>query len=133
MSTEISNSINIKEKADFVFLNSGLILSKLKNEATRDDTTNGLQIILFCDNNLDSSVHIKFDLLSKNCDIIYENNYQSAMSIIFYMINFIDASNFNIDGKERLRNKLREYTKYFYCPENELVKNHQFIKFIPKK
>lgn len=133
MKNEISNSMNIKEKADFVYLNSGIILSKLENEFDRADTENSLQILLFFDTKLDELTEIAFNLINKSCPVKHKNNYESAIAIIFHMAYLINSYQFNEDGKERLRNQLRLYTKYFNCDKDDLTKNKQYIRLYEKK
>lgn len=123
---------NIKEKSDFIYLNSGLILSKLNSTYDAFDTENELQILLLYDSSLEELYDIRFKLLLKNCDIIYENNYQSAMEIIFHIARLIENTIYDEEGKIRLRDKIRMYTKYFECDEKELVKNKKYIKFTEK-
>lgn len=132
MIDKISNEMFLKEKADFLFLNSGLIASKLDNDFTKFDTENNLQILLFYDTRIDDLPEIKFELLMKNTPVIYENGYESSMKIIFHIAQLIDESNYTSDGKERLRDKLRLYTKYFNYDNKDLVKNKQFIRLIEK-
>ena len=123
---------NIKEKSDFIYLNSGLILSKLNSTYDAFDTENELQILLLYDSSLEELYDIRFKLLLKNCDIIYENNYQSAMEIIFHIARLIENTIYDEEGKIRLRDKIRIYAKYFECDEKELVKNKKYIKFTEK-
>lgn len=132
MIDKISNEMFLKEKADFLFLNSGLIASKLDNDFTKSNTENNLQILLFYDTRIDDLPEIKFELLMKNTPVIYENGYESSMKIIFHIAQLIDESNYTSDGKERLRDKLRLYTKYFNYDNKDLVKNKQFIRLIEK-
>ena len=132
MIDRISNEMFIKEKADFLYLNSGLIASKLDNDFSKFDTENNLQILLFYDTKIDDLPEIKFELLMKNTDIIYDNNYESSIKIIFHIAQMIDEANYTEDGKERLRDKLRLYTKYFNYDSKDLVKNKQFVRLIEK-
>ena len=132
MIDKISNEMYLKEKADFLFLNSGLLASKLENEFTKFDTENNLQILLFYDTKIDDLPEVKFELLMKNTPIIYENNYESSTKIIFHIARMIDNSNYTIDGKERLRDKLRLYMKYFNYDSKDLTKNKQFVRLIEK-
>lgn len=132
MIDKISNEMFIKEKADFIYLNSGLIASKLDNDFTKFDTENNLQILLFYDTKIDDLPEIKFELLIKNTPVIYESNYESSMKIIFHIAELIDESNYTADGKERLRDKLRLYNKYFNYDNKDLVKNKQFVRLIEK-
>ena len=132
MIDKVSNTIIMKEKADFISLNSGLISSKLENDFTRSDTENNLQILLFYDTRIDDLPEIKFELLMRNTPIIHENNYESSIKIIFHIARMIDEANYSEDGKERLRNKLRLYTKYFGYDNNDLFKNKQFVRLIEK-
>ena len=132
MIDRINNTMILKEKADFLSLNSGLIASKLENDFTKSDTENNLQILLFYDTRIDELPEIKFELLMKNIPIIYENNYESSIKIIFHIAKMIDEANYTKDGKERLRNKLRLYIKYFNCDNKDLVKNKQFVRLIEK-
>lgn len=125
-SEEISN---IKNKANFIYMNSGIILSKLLNEKTMDDTLNHLQLILLCDSPLDKLNDVCCFLTSKNdINTIYDNNYNSSIKIIFYICNFINTSDLQ-EGKISLLNKLREYPKHFKCSENDLITNNQFVSY----
>ena len=132
MIDKISNAMILKEKADFIYLNSGLIASKLDNDFTKFDTENNLQILLFYDTRIDDLPEIKFEILMKNTPVTYENNYESSMKIIFHIAKMIDESNYTVDGKERLRDKLRLYTKYFNYDNKDLIKNKQFVILIEK-
>ena len=132
MRNEISINLNAKEKAEFLYLNSGLILSKLNDDFNRNDTENHLQILLFYDTKLDDLVETKFSLLSKCCNVSYDNNYESAMNIIFHMANLINNSEFHEDGKARLRNQLRKYTKFFPYDKDDLIKNKKYVRFYEK-
>ncbi len=132
MQDKIANSITIKEKADFIYLNSGIILSKLNDEYLRTDIENHLQMILFFDTPLNELTENTFNLLNRNCPVIYQSNYNSAIEIIFHMAYLIDNENFLESGKERLRNQLRLYTKYFPYEEKDLIKNKKYIRFYEK-
>lgn len=132
MIDKISSEMFIKEKADFIYLNSGLIASKLDNDFTKFDTENNLQILLFYDTKIDDLPEIKFELLMKNTPVIYESNYESSMKVIFHIAQLIDDSNYTADGKERLRDKLRLYSKYFNYDNKDLIKNKQFVRLIEK-
>lgn len=132
MSDRITNNMNIKEKADFIYLNSGIILSKLEDKFLCADTENNLQILLFFDTKLDELTEIAFNLINKNCTVNHNNNYESAIAIIFHMAFLIDNYEFNEDGKERLRNQLRLYTKYFSHDKDDLAKNKQYVRLYEK-
>lgn len=132
MNDKITNSMNVKEKAEFIYLNSGIILSKLENEFFCSDTENSLQILLFFDTKLDELTEIAFNLISKNCTVNHKNNYGSAIAIIFHMAFLIDNYEFSEDGKERLRNQLRLYTKYFSYDKDDLDKNKQYVRLYEK-
>lgn len=133
MKNEISNSKNIKEKAEFVYLNSGIIRSKLEADFLRTDIENSLQILLFFDTKLNDLTDITFNLISKNCPVIYKNNYQSAIEIIFHMAYLINDYNYNEDGKERLRDQLRLYMRYFNYNKDDMVKNKQYVRLYDNK
>ena len=133
MKDKITNSMTIKEKAEFIYLNSGIILSKLNDEYLHIDTENNLQIILFFDTPLNELTENTFSLLNRNCPVIYKNNYSSAIAIIFHMAHLIDKENFLEDGKIRLRNQLRLYTKYFPYEGKDLIKNKKYVRLYEKK
>lgn len=132
MKDKIANSIAIKEKAEFIYLNSGIILSKLDDEFLRVDVENNLQMILFFDTPLNELTENTFSLLNRTCPVIYPSNYESSIKIIFHMAYLIDNENFLEDGKERLRNQLRLYTKYFPYEEKDLIRNKQYVRFHEK-
>ena len=132
MQNKVDDNLIIKEKAEFLYLNSGLILSKLEDEFTQADTENHLQILLFYDTKLDDLVETKFSLLSKSNNVTYKNNYESSMDIIFHMARLINDSDFYEDGKYRLRDQLRRYTQYFPYDKADLVKNKKYVRLYEK-
>lgn len=121
--------LNIKEKSSFIFANSGLICSKLDDPKSYEETLNNLQVFLLCDLSLDQLGEICFFLSNKNnTNIIYTNNYNNAIKIIFVICKFVNDSNYSDEGKISLRNKLREYNKYFNYTNKDLKKTHKFVK-----
>lgn len=132
MHSEANRQLIIKEKADFIYFNSGIILSKLNNEFLKKDVENNLQILLLYDTNLNDYPNEKYSLISKTCDAKFPNNYESAIRIIFHLANLINTSAFHEDGKLRLRNKLREFPKYFECSKEDLEVNKKYVRLYEK-
>lgn len=134
MYTRKDEIFNIKEKSNFIYMNSGVILSKLENKLTSDETFNYLQILLLGDQSLEQLVEICCYLIYKNeLNINHNNGYSSAIRIIFYVCEQINNSNYLEEGKKSLRNKLREYTKYFEYTNKDLEENKELVEFVYKK
>ena len=132
MQDRIAYKKNIKDKAEFIYLNSGIILSKLEDDYLRPDAENNLQIILFFDTKLGELSENVFNLLNRTCPVFHGNNYSSAIAIIFHMANMINECEFLEDGKERLRDQLRRYTEYFPYEQDDLVKNKKYVRLYEK-
>lgn len=134
MYTRKDEILNIKEKSNFVYMNSGIILSKLENKLSSDETFNYLQILLLGDQSLDQLVEICCYLIYKNdFNNQYENGYSSAIRIIFYICEQINESDYLEEGKRSLRDKLRDYTKYFECTNKDLEENRKLVEFVYRK
>lgn len=120
----------MKEKANFIFNNSGVIYTKLLNQYTFSETSNILQTLLLCNSSIQNFNSICTDLISKKENFYYENNsYKCAIGIIFEICNQVNSSNLDISEQKALRNILRQYTRYFKIDENyDLRNNNHFIK-----
>lgn len=121
--------LNYKTKSDFIFVNSGLICSKLDNDKTYEETLNYLQVLLLCDLSLEQLSEIYFYLSNKNnMNGTYDNTYSNCIKIIFTVCEFVNNSNYSEEGKASLRNKLREYTKFFRYNKDDLRNNSNYVK-----
>lgn len=126
MNTEIQN---IKEKADFIYKNSGIIWSKLNDPLKYEEAVNNLQVLLLCNYTLDEDLCVCKELLqSKTANKHYDNGYNASMKIIFYMTNFINNNSNLTKNKEALKDRLRQFTKCFYATNKELLDNNEFVK-----
>lgn len=120
--------LNIKKTSEFIFLNSGIILDQLTNEKTKESMENYLQILLLCNFPFEENIEICQEISSVSKNNKHKNNYTSAINIIFIMVEYIMTSGYNDEGKERLRNKLRQHARHFECPNKLLKENKQFVK-----
>lgn len=134
MHTRKDEIFNIKEKSNFLYMNSGIILTKLENSLTSDETFNYLQILLLGDQSLDQLVEICCYLIHKN-ELVskYKDGYNAAIRTIFYVAEQIINSDYLEEGKTSLRNKLREYTRHFECNDEDLKDNNKLVEFVYKK
>lgn len=127
---KIDDILNIKEKSDFIFANSGIISYKLNDPGSYEDILNHLQVFLLCDLSLEQLNEICFFLSDKkNIRQFNDNNYSNFIRIIFTVCEFVNQSNYSEEGKISLRNKLREYTKYHDYTEEDMKKNEKYVKF----
>lgn len=127
---KIDDILNIKEKSDFIFANSGIISYKLNDHGSYEDILNHLQVFLLCDLSLEQLSEICFFLSDKkNIRQFNDNNYSNFIRIIFTVCEFVNQSNYSEEGKISLRNKLREYTKYHDYTEEDMKKNEKYVKF----
>lgn len=120
--------INIIEKADFIYNNSGIICSKLSNDETYEDILNYLQVFLLCDLPINKLEEICDVLKNNNTKTIFENNYNSAIKIIFSVCELINESNYNINGKNSLKDKLRKYMEHLKFDESIRALNNGYVK-----
>mgnify|MGYP004512688575 CR=1 FL=1 len=121
---------NNREKANFIYANSGIICTKIQNENFRQDTLNELQSLLLYNDSLENMKATMESLCNKSNFVnFYINNYFNSISIIFELCHQINESNLDLETKKKLRNKLRIYTRYFKVDEqDDLRKNNKFVK-----
>ena len=121
----------IKQKAEFIFKNSRIIWSNLQDINRQKYITNSLQTLLLFNESLDSLKILCNDLIENDKEINEDySNYENAMDILFYMSRVINK---NVPkNRDLLRNKLREYVKYFPVTKADLQINVKFIKIKTK-
>lgn len=121
---------NNREKANFIYANSGIICTKIQNEKFRQDTLNELQKLLLYNDSLENMNATMESLCNKSNFVNFcMNNYFNSISIIFELCHQINESNLDLETKKKLRNKLRIYTRYFKVDEqDDLRKNNKFVK-----
>ena len=117
-----NNELNIKEKAEFIYNNSGIISTKLSIDKKREDILNHLQVFFLCD--------LGITELKEICDelILLDNNYNSSINIIFSICELINESDYTIDGKISLKNKIRKYVMYLKYDESIRALNNNYVK-----
>jgi len=125
----------IKEKADFIMNNSGLIFSKLSNPKTYEETIDNLAYILLTTSEMtESDIQIKVnDLLGKKDNIIinYTNSYENSIRIIFELCKYINNMLKDDQQKINILNILRKYPKRFIAPNNGFIENNNLVYINP--
>jgi len=123
-----NSELNIKEKTEFIYNNSGIICSKLINDDRTEDILNYLQVFLLCDLPIKELEEICNVLIKKDTHIYYENDYNSTIKILFSICNLINESDYSIEGKESLKNKIRKYMKYIKYDESIPAIKNSYVK-----
>jgi len=125
----------IKEKADFIMNNSGVIFSKLSNKKTYEETIDNLAYILLTTSEMtESDIQIKVnDLLGKKDNIIinYTNSYENSIRIIFELCKYINNMLKDDQQKINILNILRKYPKRFIAPNNGFIENNNLVYINP--
>jgi|GEM_PF-3171920 len=103
-----NNLFIIKENMKFIYDNSGIILTKLLNINTFENTHFLLENFIFL-----SDETVQNELINNN-DLYSEYNdcYNSAINIIFNMCHKINNSDKTKEEKDNLKNTLRIYTRH---------------------
>lgn len=123
-----NNELNIKEKAEFIYNNSGIISTKLSIDKKREDILNHLQVFFLCDLGISELKEICDELIKKDIPILLDNNYNSSINIIFSICELINESDYTIDGKTSLKNKIRKYMMYLKYDESIRALNNSYVK-----
>lgn len=123
-----NNELNIKEKAEFIYNNSGIISTKLSIDKKREDILNHLQVFFLCDLGITELKEICDELIKKDIPILLDNNYNSSINIIFSICELINESDYTIDGKISLKNKIRKYVMYLKYDESIRALNNNYVK-----
>lgn len=124
----------IKQKADFIMNNSGILIRKIENETTKDETINGLIIILLSDLSIEHSElnNIAKDLISQSImhHNDYDNNYQNAIKVIFILCFNINKLIKNDSQRRNLLDIIRKYPQKFKCSKREQLEvNQKYVKY----
>lgn len=128
------HSVIIKQKADFIYNNSGILVYKLENEATKDETINELTIILLSSlplenselNNMATDLTNSSSLRRNN----YDNNYHNAIKVIFTLCLYINKHITDDNQRATLLDIIRKYPQKFESIQYEdLEKNGELIKY----
>lgn len=123
-----NNDLKIKEKADFIYFNSGIICSKLINNDKKEEVLNYLQVFLLCDLPICELEETCEFLKEKDTTILFDNNYDSSIKIIFSICNLINKSDYTIEGKISLIDKIRKYMKFITFDESIQAYNNDYVK-----
>ena len=123
-----NNELNIKEKAEFIYNNSGIISTKLSIDKKRENILNHLQVFFLCDLGISELKEICDELIKKDIPILLDNNYNSSINIIFSICELINESDYTIDGKTSLKNKIRKYMMYLKYDESIRALNNSYVK-----
>lgn len=124
----------IKQKADFIYNNSGILVYKLENEATKDETINELTIILLSNLPLENSeLNSMAKGLTNNSSLHhnnYTNNYHNAIKVIFTLCLYINMHITDDNQRSTLLDIIRKYPQKFeFIQNDDLEKNAKFIKY----
>jgi len=123
-----NNELNIKEKAEDIYNISGIISTKLSIDKKREDILNHLQVFFLCDLGISELKEICDELIKKDIPILLDNNYNSSINIIFSICELINESDYTIDGKTSLKNKIRKYMMYLKYDESIRALNNSYVK-----
>ena len=119
---------NIEIKNQVVYNNSGIISTKLSIDKKREDILNHLQVFFLCDLGISELKEICDELIKKDIPILLDNNYNSSINIIFSICELINESDYTIDGKTSLKNKIRKYMMYLKYDESIRALNNSYVK-----